>query len=243
MLVEIILAIIQAATEFLPISSSGHLALFSNVFSKPNLFFFTVLHIASLFAVLIFTRREIIKLLSFQRKYFKMWVYLIVATIPAALVGFFFKDVIESSFSSYLVMGLAFIFTSFLLFLTKFFNNNKKLTLKRSIGIGLMQCIALFPGVSRSGTTISSARILGVNNEESFRFSLLLFIPLALGAMVLELGSFYFSWSLIVSFFVCFFLSLLFLNLLYRILEKNKFWLFGFYCLFVGIVCLIIYFL
>ncbi len=243
MLIEILLAIIQAATEFLPVSSSGHLALFANVFSQPHLFFFTVLHLASLLAILIFTRKEIKKLLTFERKYSKMWLYLIVGTIPAALVGFFFKDFIESSFSSYLIMGTAFIFTSLLLFSIKFSKGDKKVSWKSSIGVGLMQCLALFPGVSRSGTTIFSARILGVNKEEAFKFSFLLFIPLALGAMLLELGSFYFSWSLLVSFFVCFFLSLLFLNLLYKILEKNKFWMFGFYCMFVGIVCLVIYFL
>jgi len=243
MLIEIQLSIIQAATEFLPVSSSGHLALFANVFSQPNLFFFTVLHLASLLAVLIFTRKEIRNLLTFERKYSRMWLYLIVGTIPAALVGFFFKDFIESSFSSYLIMGTTFIFTSFLLFSTKFSKGDKEISWKNSIGVGLIQCLALFPGVSRSGATISYARILGVNEKEAFKFSFLLFIPLSFGAMILELGNFYFSWSLFISFFVCFFISLIFLNLLHKILEKNKFWMFGFYCLFVGIVCLVIHFL
>jgi undecaprenyl-diphosphatase len=243
MLTEILLAIIQAATEFLPISSSGHLALFANVFSQPSLFYFTILHIASLLAVLIFTRKEIGKLLTFEKKYNKMWLYLIIGTIPAAFMGFFFKSFIETSMSSYLIIGSSFLFTSVLLFSTKYYSGNEKISYKSSIGVGLMQCFALLPGVSRSGTTISTARFFGINKEEAFKFSFLLFIPLSLGAMLLELGNFYFSWSLLISFFSCFFFSLLFLNLLYNILQKNKFWMFGFYCLFVGIVCLVIHFL
>ena len=101
MLNEIILAIVQAATEFLPVSSSGHLALISNLISEPNLFFFTTLHLASLIAVVVFTREEIINLFSFKKQYRKAWLYLIIATVPAALCGFFFKDAIEETFSSF----------------------------------------------------------------------------------------------------------------------------------------------
>jgi len=106
---EIILAVVQAATEFLPISSSGHLTLLSNIISEPNLFFFTALHFASLLAVLIFTRKEIAELLSFKKQNRKLWLYLIIATIPAALVGYFFKDLIKKSLSSFLFLGVAFI--------------------------------------------------------------------------------------------------------------------------------------
>lgn len=243
MINEIILAIIQAATEFLPISSSGHLALFSNAFSRPDLFFFTLLHLASLVAVLIFTRKEVKKLITFDKKYIKMWFYLAIGTIPAGLFGLFFHDMIESSFSSYLALGTAFIFTSFILFSTKRSHGKRSISYKGSLFIGLFQVLALFPGVSRSGTTISSARIAGINKEESVKFSFLLFIPLSIGAMILEFGDIYFSWTLVVAFIVCMFSSLLFLNLLMKLVKSDKFWLFGFYCLFVGIICLIIYFL
>ncbi len=154
MLNKIILAVIQAATEFLPVSSSGHLALISNLISEPDLFFFTVLHLASLIAVIIFTRGEIRQLLSFDKKYRKMWIYLIIAIIPAIGIGFLFRNTIEKTFSSLLFVGVAFIFTAAVLFLTKFAKTRTHLNAKNSIIIGLFQALALFPGVSRSGMTI-----------------------------------------------------------------------------------------
>jgi len=238
MLNEILLAFIQAATEYLPISSSGHLALFSNLFSETDLWFFTVLHIASLLAILIFTRKEIYKLISFEPKYRKMWLYLIIATIPAALVGYLLKDLIEESFSSYLFLGIAFIFTGCILLLTKLTKECSRLNYKNSLVIGLFQVLALFPGVSRSGMTISFGLFAGLNKKEAVKFSFLLFIPLVLGAMVLEAGELYFNSGLVVGFITAFVFSLLFLNLLYVMVQKNKFWLFGFYCILVGLISL-----
>ena len=238
MFIEVFLAVIQAATEFLPVSSSGHLALFSNLLSEPDLFFFTALHFASLLAVLIFTRNEIVGLIQFKREYSKIWIYLIIGTIPAALVGYFFKDLIEKSLSSYLFLGIAFIFTGFILLLTKNFSGKERLNSKSALFIGLMQVFALFPGVSRSGMTISAGIFSGVSREKGAKFSFLLFIPLALGAMLIELGDFYFDFTLLVSFIVTFLLSLLFLNLLYIVIKKGYFWVFSFYCFFIGLVSL-----
>ncbi len=243
MLLEIFLAILQAATEFLPISSSGHLALFSNLISKPNLFFFTVLHVASLIAVLIFTRKEIFQLLSFKKQYQKLWIYLIIATIPAALFGYFFKPTIEKAFSSFLFLGIAFLFTGTILFFTKFSKTHSKINYKNSLFIGLFQLLALFPGISRSGMTISSGLFSGIGREKATKFSFLLFIPLAVGAFLSEIGEFYISFSLILSFLICLILSLFFLNFLLRIVKKNLFWLFSFYCFIVGIISLILFFL
>lgn len=243
MLNEIILAIIQAATEFLPISSSGHLALFQNLISKPNLFLITILHLASLLAVLIFLRKEIFNLLSFKEKYRRLWLFLIIGTIPAALFGVLFKDFIEKTLSSFLFMGIFFLFTSAIIFLTKFARNGRKLNIKNSLFIGLIQILALFPGVSRSGMTISSALFSGIKREEAFKFSFLLFIPLAIGANILEIGNSYFSLSLLVSFIVCFVLSYLFLGILFTILKKKKFWLFSLYTLIMGLISLTLYFI
>jgi len=242
MLTEILLAIIQAVTEFFPISSSGHLALISNLISKPDLFFFTALHLSSLIAVLIFTRKEISNLLSFKKEYRKIWLYLIIATIPAGIVGFFLENIVESSLSSFLFLGIAFIFTGIVLFLTKFTKVYSKLNWKNSLFIGLFQAVSVFPGVSRSGMTISSSMFSGIEKEKAAKFSFLLFIPLSLGAFILELKNFYFSFSLLISFFVCLILSLIFLNLLVLIIRKNYFWLFSLYCLILGIISLILYF-
>lgn len=243
MLQEIFLAFIQAATEFLPISSSGHLAFFSNIISEPNLFFITMLHIASLIAVIIFTRKEIYSILKFDKESRKMILFLIIATIPAALFGFLFKDLIEGAFSSYLFLGIAFIFTGGILFLTKFNYKSSKQSFLNSLTIGLFQILALFPGVSRSGMTISSGIFLGLEKERAAKFSFLLLIPLAIGAFIFEFGEAYFSISLLVSFFVCLVMSLLFLNILMKIIIKDKFWLFSFYCFLIGVISLIIYFL
>jgi len=243
MLNELFLAFVQAATEFLPVSSSGHLALFSNIISSPDLFFITMLHLSSLIAVLIFTRKEIFWVLKFNKDSNRFLIYLIIATIPAAIFGFLFKDLIESTFSSYLFLGVAFIFTGVILLLTKFNFKSSKLNYKNALVIGLFQVLALFPGVSRSGMTISSSIFIGIKKEKAIKFSFLLFIPLVLGAFILEFGEAYFSWTLLFSCLVTFFFSLIFLNLLMKVIIKNKFWMFSFYCFFIGIISLILHFI
>lgn len=243
MLNEIILAIVQAATEFLPISSSGHLALLSNIISEPNLFFFTILHLASLFAILVFTRKEIVKLLKFDNEAKKLWIALIIGTVPAAAFGFFFRDFISMQFSSLAFIGTAFISTGIILLGTKFTKPRTNLKYRPAFAIGLAQILALFPGISRSGITISAAKFLGLKDEEAFKFSFLLAIPLILGAVILEFGNAYFSTSILISFILCFFLSLLFLNILHTVLKRGYFWMFGFYCITIGIISLALFFL
>lgn len=253
MLNEIILSIIQAVTEFLPVSSSGHLILYENLFSKPDLFFIIFLHLASLLAVIIFVRKELFDLFTFKKNSRKLWIYWIIATIPGALFGFLFKDVIESTLSSFLFLGIAFLFTGTILLLTKLASskNSSELNIKNSIIIGLFQVIALFPGVSRSGMTISSGLFSGLEREKATKFSFLLYIPLALGAFLLELKEIYTNHItitipvsiLIISFIICAVLSLVFLNLLTMIIKKDKFWMFSIYCYIIGLITLIIYFL
>jgi undecaprenyl-diphosphatase len=251
MLNEIVLSFIQAATEFLPVSSSGHLALFSNFFGEVDLFFITFLHLASLFAVLVFTRKEIFQLLSFKKEHRKTLYFLIIAIIPAAVIGFLFEDIIGKAFSSFLFLGFGFLFTGTLLFLTKFVKNkNKEINFKNSFLIGIFQILALFPGISRSGTTISVGLFSGINREKAAKFSFLLFIPLSVGAFLLEVKDYIFGdlvfnisgYTLAFSFIFCFVLSLVFLNLLYYIIKKEKFWIFSFYCWVVGILCFTLYF-
>jgi undecaprenyl-diphosphatase len=239
MLTEITLALIQATTEFLPISSSGHLALFSNLISKPDLFFFTVLHLASLIAVIIFTREEIASLFKFDKQAKQNWVYLIIATIPAGLVGLFFNSTIEQTFSSYVFLASAFLFTAIILFLTKFTTSTKNITLTSALIIGALQILALFPGVSRSGITISTAMFLGIKRPTAAKFSFLLFIPLSIGAFILELSKLDHipsTISYLLPFVVCLIASLFFLNILMKIINKNNFWLFSFYCLALAII-------
>lgn len=245
MLQEIILAIVQAATEFLPISSSGHLALFSKLMALPqeNLFLIAILHLASLLAVLIFTRKEISELLKFNKDSRKLWLFLIIATIPAGLFGLLFSDLISNSLGSLLAVGIFFFITGIILLSTKKTRAGKKLNSRKSFAIGLAQILALFPGISRSGTTISTALHLGIDREKAAKFSFLLFIPLVIGANLLEFGNAYFSYSLLFAFFICFILSLAFLSLLLKVLTKGKFWVFGIYCFLIGTISLLAHFL
>lgn len=251
MIIELMLAIIQAATEFLPVSSSGHLALFSILFSEPDLFFVTLLHFASMVAVLIFVRKEIVGLFAFDKGAVKLWLFVIIATIPGALAGYFLKDRIESAFGSVLFLGLAFLFTGTIILLTKLPRQKKILSLKNSIIIGLFQAIALFPGISRSGMTVSGGLFSGLEKEKAVKFSFLLFIPLSLGALLLELKDVYIGsislnmpfYTLFISFIICFALSLVFLNILMYVIKRGEFWAFSIYCYIIGLFCLAMYFI
>lgn len=241
MIEEILLAILQGVTEFLPVSSSGHLAVVSNIMSEPNIFLFATLHLATLFAVVIFTRKEIVTLLKFDKKANKLLLYLIIATIPGAAFGFFFESAIEKLFSSFAFLAGAFLFTGIVLLLTKFQKESSKLNIKNAFVIGIAQILALLPGVSRSGTTISAGLLLGLKREEAAKFSFLLAIPLILGAFVLELKKAYFSWSLVIACIVCMITGLISLNVLMKIIKKGKFWLFSFYCFAMSILSVILY--
>lgn len=243
MIEEIFLGILQGVTEFLPVSSSGHLAIVTNIISEPNLFLFTALHISTLLAVLIFTRKEIYKLMKFDNSSKKLFSYLIIATIPGALFGYFFNEAIEKVFSSVIFLSGAFFFTGFVLLMTRFPKEFSKLDMKNAFIIGIFQILALFPGVSRSGMTISSGMILGIRREEAAKFSFLLLIPLAIGAFILEFKNAYFTIDLLIACLVCLITSLIFLSLLMKIIRKGNFWVFSLYCFGMGLLSLILYFI
>jgi undecaprenyl-diphosphatase len=240
---EIALAVVQAITEFLPISSDGHLAIISKFFGGTNLFFITFLHLASLLAVLIFTRKEIYGILKFNRESWKIIQYILIGIIPAGIAGFLFSDLIEKTLSSFLLVGFFFLLNGIIIFSTKFAKkSDKKINRKNSFFIGLMQAPALLPGISRSGMTISAGIFSGLSREKAVKFSFLMFIPLALGAFGLEfmknpgLISSIPLLTLISSFVICFVLSFFCLNLLSYILKTDKFWIFGIYCILVSII-------
>ncbi len=240
MIKEIILAIIQAFTEFLPVSSSGHLAIASKLMDLPqNIFFFTVLHIASLLAVLVYFREEIVKLFKFDKQSKKYIGLLIIGTIPAGIVGGLFGQVFKQAFSSSVSIGVSFLFTGGILFLTKFSKNISSLNLKNSLIIGLAQILALFPGISRSGMTTSFGMLSGIEKQTAGKFSFFLFIPLAIGAMILETGEAYFNFELVLVFLICFVLSYLSISGFFKILRKGYWWIFGIYVWILGLLVLI----
>lgn len=187
---------VQGLTEFLPISSTGHLILLEKFFKlSPALFglsFDIALHIGTLFALLLYFKKDIIFIIThiFQRKD-RLGVLLIIATIPAVIFGLAFKDIISSDFRNPLFIALNLFIFSFVLWIAerqdKNTNDLNKLTVKQSFIIGLFQSLALLPGVSRSGSTISGGLFLGLNKEQAGRFAFLLSIPIIALAAVADI--------------------------------------------------------
>jgi undecaprenyl-diphosphatase len=182
----LVLGALQGITEFLPVSSSGHLALAQNWFglTEPLVAFDVFLHVMSLLAIIIFFFSEIKKL------NFKQLLILGIATIPAVVVGLVFKDTLESIFSLTTLVGLALIVTGIdNLISNKLLKNNnpeKELTLKNAIVIGLFQSVALIPGISRSGTTLLGSLSQKLEKKQAFNFTFLLAIPAITGATLLQ---------------------------------------------------------
>jgi undecaprenyl-diphosphatase len=245
----IILGIVQGITEWLPVSSSGHLVLAQTLLGITQpLIFDIMLHIGSLLVVFVFFWKEIKELIlgviKFEKEQLNLLLFIILATIPIALIGYFLKDFVDAAFHSLLAVGIGLIFTALLLFLSKYPKKKEgKLTWFKSLIIGLFQGIAILPGVSRSGSTISSGMFLGIKKENVARFSFLIFIPAILGAAVLELGSFGAVdniTAMIIGTIVSAVVGFFSLKLLMNIIKKDKFSWFSLYCLLLGIIVIII---
>ena len=198
-LFAIIFGIVQGITEFLPISSSGHLVMMHEFIKLPvtnELAFDVVLHFATLLAVVFFFKKDICQLirswlLSFvgkNDKYSKLAWLIILATIPAGVIGFVFEDFIENRLRSLWVVILMLVLIGLLFILIEKFGKNEKklinLNWKQSIFIGFSQAIALIPGTSRSGITIIAGMANSLKREEAIKFSFLLSIPVIFGAFI-----------------------------------------------------------
>lgn len=187
----ILLGIIQGITEFLPISSSGHLVLFQKIFrvAEPALTFSIVVHLGTLVAVFAVFWKDIVSLL---RKPFQKLTYLIIAgTIPTAIIGVAFKDFFEELFRSGSTLGFEFIITGIVLYFADSFNRGIKGIEETSYldaaFVGVMQGAAILPAVSRSGLTISGALFRDMDKDFAARFSFLLSIPAILGAAIFDM--------------------------------------------------------
>ena len=206
------LGIIQGITEFLPVSSSGHLVIFQHLFGlkEPELFFDISVHMGTLVAVIIFFRKEIqtiaVSLVRFSSLYFKKdvsfsYIYedpntklaflIVIGSIPTAILGLLFHRVADQLFSSAFIAGFMLIVTGCFLWSTRWIKkksgNIDHFSIKAALTIGLVQGIAIMPGISRSGSTITAGLFLGLNRETAARYSFLLSIPAILGAEVLTL--------------------------------------------------------
>ena len=246
----IILGIVQGITEWLPISSSGHLVIMQHLFNiTPPLLFDVMLHFGTLIVIFLVFWQDIkkIALSLFNKKYKnyrKILYFIIIGSIPIALVGYFLHDSIESLFTNIRAVAIALIFTGALLYLSELKKEKKrKLTLLDSILVGIMQAVALVPGVSRSGSTISTALILGVKRIEAARFSYLLVIPAIIGATVYEITNISQVTNtihMIIGTIVAIVVGYFSLRWLLKLIQKKKFSYFSYYCWALAVIVFLI---
>ncbi|MGD8565994.1 MAG: undecaprenyl-diphosphate phosphatase [Candidatus Bathyarchaeota archaeon] len=247
----IVLGVVQGLTEWLPISSTGHLRLFENFFRlKVPILFDVILHAGTLVVVLIFFRKDLRDILSrphgniqFGEK--NVISLIVVGTIPTIVVGLIFGSIIEDTFKTSLPIGIAFLLCGALLYLSKKRRENiHGVTFSTAFLIGVAQGVAIIPGISRSGFTIATALLIGIKQEQAFKFSFLLSIPTLLGAMgytiateVGELSASGIGWVEMLSGVVVAIISGYFtLKLLWRTLAQGRFHLFAFYCWSLGLL-------
>jgi len=251
----IILAIVQGITEWLPISSSGHLVIFQQLWNlNVPVFFDVTLHVGTLIAVLVFLRRDVANILKavirldFKTEEGKLAKLIIIGIIPTAVIGFLFQDLFESFFSNLFAVGIAFMVTGCILYASKRAKpQNKSINYLDAILIGTAQGIALIPGVSRSGITISTGLLRRVKKEKAFQYSFLLYIPAVIGATI---GTSVKEWqnlataevevfSIVFGLVVTAIVGYIFLKLLFKVIAKEKFHVFAYYCWTVGLLIIL----
>jgi len=243
----LILAIIQGITEWLPISSSGHLAMAQVYFNlKPSVAFNVVLHVGTLLVVLVAFRRDLTKILKaltrldLKTKDGKLAVFIAVGNIPTALIGFFFRDLFKSFFDKPLVIAIALIGTGCVLYVSRYGQNGGEMSFLVALLMGSAQGMALIPGVSRSGVTIAAGLMSGVKKEEAFKFSFLLSIPAVIGALIVESGNLLSGeineLAVILGVAISIIVGYVSLKLLRKLLLRERFHQFAFYCWLLGAV-------
>ena len=252
----VILGIVQGLTEFLPVSSSGHLEIAKELLSvseqEQNLLMTIVLHAATALSTIIIFRKDITTIIAglFQFKWneeAQFSVKIILSMIPAAIVGLFFEEEIKSLFGGQIVLvGSMLLLTGLLLFLAdKAKKTNKKVSILNSILIGIAQAIAILPGISRSGATICISVLLGVDREKAARFSFLMVVPLILGKMAKDMlsGDLITESTtilpLIFGFITAFITGLVACKWMIRLVKKSQLKYFAYYCFAVGIISIV----
>jgi undecaprenyl-diphosphatase len=254
---SIILGIVQGLTEFLPVSSSGHLelvkAIQGNDFdAKESMMMTVVLHFATALSTVVIFRKDLAQIFKglFQFKIneeFNFSAKIVLSMIPAALVGVLWDDQIETFFEGkILLVGFMLLVTGGLLFLAdKAKKTDKKVSFVHAVIIGISQAIAILPGISRSGATISTSVLLGIDREKAARFSFLMVVPLIFGKIAKDLLSDKLitesvNWSaLSLGFIAAFFTGLLACTWMIQLVKRSKLTYFAIYCLVVGAVAII----
>lgn len=258
LLKAVVLGIVQGLTEFLPVSSSGHLVIGSELlnFHEQGVFFDVCLHLGTLLSVILVFRKELQNMIQAPFRYFSgsrdstvreffLWdCYVILATLPAVVVGLFFKDTIELLFTSSLLAYCMLIITGLFMIAARYVpQKDEPITWWRSLLVGCAQAFAILPGISRSGSTIFMGMLLGIQREKIARFSFIMSIPAILGAAVLQVGDLLEQspaqgtmlnllagtvMSAVAGYFA--------IKLLLDIIRKNRLQWFGYYCLILATI-------
>ena len=251
----LILAVIQGITEWLPVSSTGHLNIARNFMGlstmEPSYVFFDfMLHIGTLLVVLTAFRNDIAKILKsiikrdFQTDEGKLALFIIVGSIPTAIIGFVLGFLLRENFEfiylNLLTVGIALPINGCILYLSKLRKGNRKQDYMGSLLMGIAQGVAIIPGISRSGVTISTGLLKKMNREEAFKFSFLLSLPAVMGATISESRNLIVSNIDVATMFLGVITSMavgyMFLRLLQALVMREKFHWFAYYCWIAGLV-------
>ena len=254
----IILGIVQGLTEFLPVSSSGHIELGTvllGVQSKDNLLFSVIVHCATALSTIVIFRKDIANIIrgvfAFQWNEETAYVAkIIVSMIPVGFIGAFFKDEIEAFFGGQvLLVGLMLLITGTLLAMTYYAKKQPgQVTFPKALIIGLAQAFAIMPGISRSGATIATALLIGVEKERAARFSFLMVLVPILGASLLEILDYWEApavadsisgLALILGFLAAFVSGLLACQWMIAIVKRGKLIYFAIYCFIIGTLAIV----
>ncbi len=252
----IILGIIQGLTEFLPVSSSGHLELAKAMFGdkslpEESLTFTVILHFATALSTIVIFRKEIWQIIKgiFQFQWndeMKFSLKIIISMIPAVIIGLLFEKELEAFFNGNILMvGFMLLITALLLLLAdRAKNTNQDVSFKNSFIIGVSQAIAMLPGISRSGATISTSVLLGVDRTKAARFSFLMVVPLIFGKVAKDIlgGDISFQNENIgamgIGFIAAFISGLFACNWMISLVKNSKLYYFAIYCFVVGIIAI-----
>lgn len=263
----IIIGIVQGVSEILPISSSGHLSLTYELLniSKDNQLDITIyLHFASSLALCLFFKNKIKDIIKGCFSYifkkdksqiysFKLFIYLVIATLPAATVGFFLDEFIEKYFNNSLFLSICFFITSIILLISSKLKSytHSHYTFKNTIVVGLFQCLAIVPGISRSGTTMFAGKLSKLDSNKQKEFSFLLLIPISLGAFILSLTKPHnafinfseYSYLYLISMIISFVFTFLSLKMLMKKANEIPYIYFSIYLLILSVIILFFYYL
>lgn len=259
---SLILGLIQGVTEFLPISSSGHLVLAEHLLGVPpsdEVTFEVFVHFGTLMSVVVVFWNDIFAIVKSLRQgvleprtyatryrddpYFRIAILILIGSIPAAYIGISYEDQISTAFSDPKLVAVMLVLTGLILFLTRLapVSNGKELGLFKALMVGCAQALAIIPGISRSGATISSAMFLRVSALQGARFSFLLSLPVIAGATLMKSKDMFLSGNhsdgalpIAIGTAAAFASGYVSIKVLLKIIQRGKFSLFSFYCLIVG---------